>query len=129
MRLRDFTLFSDENIPPEVVLLLRAKGFDVLDVVENSWNGDSDETQMARAHTQGRVILTHDTDMSQLAWSGLEPCIGIITLRPGDLPAAESIVALESLFSIDPELTVPFLLIVKSSDEGQTLIRIRQLAP
>lgn len=39
MRLEEFPWLTDENIHPEVVAYLRSRGFDVLDVKEQGWQG------------------------------------------------------------------------------------------
>ncbi len=67
MKLRDFPLLTDENISPIVVEYLRNEGFDVLDVTENGWQGDSDFEQLNRAYSEGRIAVTHDGDFGSLA--------------------------------------------------------------
>jgi len=42
MNILDFSILTDENIHPEVVAYLRTKGFDVLDVKEEGWQGKKD---------------------------------------------------------------------------------------
>lgn len=39
MNLSDFSLFTDENIDPFLVVFLREIGFDVFDVKESNLNG------------------------------------------------------------------------------------------
>jgi len=129
LKLRDFALFTDENVAPEVVQFLRDGGFDVSDVAENGWQGDSDDIQMRRAFAEGRVILTHDADIGQLAWNRSEPVVGMIHLRPGDLAPAEQIRVLQGFLMLDPDLTAPFLAIAKRAEGGRGIYRIRGLSP
>ena len=124
-----FPLFTDENISPDVVAFLRAEGFDVLDVCENGWQGDPDEMQMVRVNAEARVIVTHDTDIGQLAWAGNHPFVGVVTLRPGDLPPSEYIRTLQTLLLLDPALPSPFLDVAKNTGQGKTILRIRQAIP
>jgi len=57
MRIRDFPLLTDENIVPEIIAFLRGEGFDVVDVVENGWQGEDDGDILAKALAEGSIKL------------------------------------------------------------------------
>lgn len=54
--------YTDEHVAPAVVRGLRQRGVDVLTVVEAGLLGASDETQLALAREQDRVLFTQDDD-------------------------------------------------------------------
>src|SRR5947209_1981161 len=53
-------LYADENFPLPVVEELRRLGHDVLTVQEDGRQATSDPDILARAHTLGRAVLTHN---------------------------------------------------------------------
>jgi predicted nuclease of predicted toxin-antitoxin system len=56
----DFPPLSDENIGPEVVTGLRARGCDLRTAGEEGLMGRPDAEVLERATNQGRVVVTHD---------------------------------------------------------------------
>jgi len=131
MKLRDFPLLTDENISPVVVEYLRNEGFNVLDVTENGWQGDSDTEQLNRAYTDGRIVVTHDGDFGTLAVQNGQPLTGIFFVRPGHHDPAVTAVTIDTINVVlanDPDLQPPFLLVAKRG-AGQINIRVRQLTP
>ena len=65
MKLRDFRLLTDENLDADVITHLWLLGFDVLDVVESGLQGSTDIDLLRLAISQGRVVVSHDTDFGQ----------------------------------------------------------------
>ncbi|MEO1144654.1 MAG: DUF5615 family PIN-like protein [Cyanobacteria bacterium J06638_22] len=57
----------DENVDPDIALALRRQGIDVTTSREAKLLGITDEEQLTFACTQGRVIVTYDTDFLRLA--------------------------------------------------------------
>ena len=55
-----FPLLADENIAPDVVAGLRARGCDVVSVAEEELVGRADAEVLRRAAEQGRIVVTHD---------------------------------------------------------------------
>jgi len=53
-------LYADEDIPLRPVLCLRALGHDVVTVAERGRCEGSDETVLADAQREGRIVLTHN---------------------------------------------------------------------
>jgi len=71
----------NENIPGVVVRRLRSAGFDVLSVKE-TMRGRDDRSILARAQTEGRIVVTQDKDFGELAFRyGLPADSGIILFR------------------------------------------------
>jgi predicted nuclease of predicted toxin-antitoxin system len=113
VRLADSRWLTDENIHPEVVAHLPARGLDVLDVRERGWQGWSDDELLGVAHREGRIVLTHDGDCGTLALLGRRPVVGIVRVRPGHMRAQVSNEALDRLLALDLELSPPFLIVVQ----------------
>ena len=59
-------LLLDENVPIATVRALRAAGHDVYSATESS-AGAADETLLARADTERRLLITFDRDFGELA--------------------------------------------------------------
>jgi hypothetical protein len=62
----------DESCSSAVAHGLRRRGIGVTTSHEEGLLGTSDEDQLAFAHSQGRVILTHDSDYLKLHRNGVE---------------------------------------------------------
>lgn len=67
----------DENVDPALAEALRRRGIDVTTSAESGLNGYSDREQVEFAGTQGRVVVTHDSDFLRLAKEGVSHC-GIV---------------------------------------------------
>jgi predicted nuclease of predicted toxin-antitoxin system len=126
MKLRDFRVLTDENLDPVVVEWLCDAGFDVLDVARDGMQGASDLELLRRSASEQRVIVTHDADFGRLAILQGEPVVGILFVRPGHFDPQYTIDTLTSLFSVDPDLSPPFLLVARRR-AGRLDIRIRGL--
>jgi predicted nuclease of predicted toxin-antitoxin system len=85
MRPLDFPLLADENIHPEVVAALAARGKQITSVVAAGLAGKQDREILGYAHERGWVVLTHDSDFGTLSIAMGEPYIGIVFLRPGHI--------------------------------------------
>lgn len=126
MKLRDFPILTDENIDPNVVAGLRRLGFDVLDVVESGRAGASDVDLLRWAKTQGRVIVSHDSDFGTLAILQTEPLVGLVFLRPGHIDPKFTMATIGALLNADPDVTPPFVLVARRTG-SQVTIRVRAL--
>ena len=62
--------YTDEHVASAVIRGLRQRGIDVLSVPDAGMISATDESHLAFAFTQGRVIFTQDTDFLRLAASG-----------------------------------------------------------
>ena len=74
-------LLVDENVPIASVITLRTAGHDVYSASERD-AGTADEILLARAHAEGRLLVTFDRDFGDLAVHQQQSATaGIILLR------------------------------------------------
>lgn len=69
----------NENFPLPSVLRLRARGWDVAAISEDSPSID-DDVVMERAHAEGRWLATFDRDYGELVFKRGLPAPGVIVL-------------------------------------------------
>ena len=119
-------LFADENIAPDFIHDLRARGCDVAGVVERGHAGRSDRDLLAVAFEEGRVVLTHDSDLGNLAARVGEPMIGIVYLRPGHIEPREVVRQLDALRALEIDAHPPFVLVAERRGDA-IRVRLRQL--
>jgi predicted nuclease of predicted toxin-antitoxin system len=79
----DFPLLTDENIAPDVVSGLQARGCDLRTARDEQLNGRPDADVLERATAQGRVVVTHELAFGRSAIRAGAAFVGIIYLRPG----------------------------------------------
>ena len=79
-------ILANENVPADAVDRLRADGHDVL-WVRASFPGADDETVLARAQAEQRLLITFDKDFGELVFSkGRAASYGVILFRL-DMPS------------------------------------------
>jgi predicted nuclease of predicted toxin-antitoxin system len=71
----------DENLPREVAALLRTQGHDAETVSDERLVGEPDGRIWNVCQLEGRVLVTLDTDFSNLQEYPLRHCPGTIVLR------------------------------------------------
>jgi predicted nuclease of predicted toxin-antitoxin system len=72
---------ANENVAGDAVVALRAKGHDVAWIRDDA-PGSRDEDVLARAVTEGRILITFDKDFGELAFHSRLPAkCGIILFR------------------------------------------------
>jgi len=120
----ELPLLTDENIHPDVVQGLRARGKDVRTVVDEGLGGSDDVVVLRRAHSTGRVVVTHDADFGKLAIQASEPYTGIVFLRPGHISPSFVLAALAALEASSISVTPPFIAVVERK-EDQIRVRVR----
>lgn len=86
--------------------------------------GHADEEINASAFKNNRIIITQDQDFGKLIYTTDADFIDIIYLRPGHFKADLHIRSLEVLFGKNPELLIPFLIVVENIVDN-VKIRIR----
>lgn len=69
--------YADEHVPRAVVRGLRERGMDVLTVSDAGLLSASDEEHLQFAHSEGRVLVTQDSDFLRFHALG-SPHAGII---------------------------------------------------
>lgn len=78
--------YLDENIPPQVAAIARAKGLDVVSNHELGHRGFPDDAVLRRAALEGRCVVTRDRDdyreltvrFSEQGW----PHAGVLIVPP-----------------------------------------------
>jgi predicted nuclease of predicted toxin-antitoxin system len=128
VKLTDYPLLTDENIDPAVVAYLRQAGFDVRDVVEDHLIGSTDRHLLSLAVSEGRVVVTQDSDFGTLVIGQHEPVIGIVYLRPGHIDSQFTIDSIQTLLNQSLDLPRSFIIAVRRSGVDVT-IRVRDLSP
>lgn len=73
----------DECTGPSVARWLREQGHDVFSVYEEA-RGAEDDWLLAKAHAEGRILVTNDKDFGEKAVREGKPHKGIIILRLKD---------------------------------------------
>jgi predicted nuclease of predicted toxin-antitoxin system len=122
MKLVKLPLLAYENIDPEVIQRLREEGFDIAGVIGNGCAGKDDEEVLGLAHSQGRAVLTHDSDFGTLVIAAGKPFTGIIYLKPGHIQTAFTLQSLSALLEKIEDVSPPFIIVVQHNSTG---IRIR----
>ena len=116
MKPLEFPLLSDENIVPDVVVGLRARGCDVRTAEEEQLMGRPDVEVLDRATAHRRVVVTHDLAFGQSAIRAGISFVGIIYLRPGHISAAFVLGAIDALRASNMDVQPPSS---SRSDAGQ----------
>lgn len=93
-------IIANENVPGDAVDALRARCHDVV-WVRTEMSGSADAVVLARAQSEGRVVVTFDKDFGELAFrSRLAATCGVVLFRiamPSSTAVAAAVVgALES---------------------------------
>ena len=93
-------LLVNENVTGTVIREMRQRGHDVLSVKE-SMRSEADDTILARAQGEERIVVTHDKDFGELAFRcGLPASCGIVLLRlAGSDPGTDNRRIVEALES------------------------------
>ena len=74
----------DENLPHDLNNLLRAFGHDVRDAPEEGLSGAADPPVLQTATTEGRLLMTFDTDFANIRHYPLGSHSGIVVFRLSD---------------------------------------------
>lgn len=124
MHLSEVSLVIDENIHPELIALLRSRGFDCYSIREEKLKGLSDRVILQLAMKDKRAVLTQDADFGKLVYTEAMDFHGIIYLRPGHFAPQFHAETLNALLSDNPVVLLPFIIVAEH--KGQSIqIRIR----
>jgi len=106
----------DENMPTSAVSLCRQKGHDVHTVFDEALNGGMDEKIAESCCKEYRVLITLDTDFSDIRAYPPKDYAGIVLLRPHRQSEPQVIKLLESVLPMfQTEPVHGFLWIVESA--------------
>lgn len=67
----DIRYHLDENLHHAIAHGLRRRGIDVTTTNDAGLMGCSDEQQLAHAHQEGRVLVTHDDDLIRIHYQNI----------------------------------------------------------
>ena len=118
----DFPLLTDENIAPDVVAGLRARGCDVRTAWDEHLIGHPDVHVLEHGTSQDRVVVTHDLAFGRSAIRTGAPFVGIIYLRPGHISAAFVLAVIDALRVSTVEVQPPFIAV---AERQQSTVRVR----
>ena len=90
--------YADVHVPRSVTLALRRRGVDVLTAQDTSMELATDKEHLARAMTEGRVLVSQDADFLALHVSGISRS-GIAYARQGT-PIGDMVRGLLLIFDI-----------------------------
>jgi predicted nuclease of predicted toxin-antitoxin system len=74
----------DENMPVDLVLLLRTHGHDAMGVAEQGLAGEDDPPVLERAASEDRILMTFDLDFADIRQYRPGTHAGIIVFRLRD---------------------------------------------
>lgn len=114
---------ANENIEAEAVAFLRSSGHDVTYAAEIQPRASDDEV-LARATSEGRILITSDKDFGELCFRRALPSCGVILIRGRDLTAQGRIRLLKTLLAGAPPLETSLFVVL--TDKG---IRRRPFPP
>lgn len=81
-------ILADHNIEAPLASALRRAGHDVLNVAEALPPETDDETVLAVAHEEKRILLTNDKDFGELAFLQGRASVGLMLLRLAGLDSS-----------------------------------------
>ena len=122
MKPLDFPLLADENIAPDVVSGLRARGHDVRSVWDEALVGRPDGDVLETATRLGRVVVTHDVGFGRSAIRAGTSFVGIVYLRPGHISTAFVLDIVDALRASTVDVQSPFIAI---AERQQSTVRVR----
>lgn len=122
MKPLDFPLLVDENIAPDVVAGLRARGFDVRTAWDEHLIGHPDAHVLEHATSPDRVVMTHDVAFGRSAIRTGTSFVGIIYLRPGHISATFVLAVVDALHESTVEVQPPFIVV---AERQQSAVRVR----
>lgn len=74
----------DENMPDSAIEILRSSGHDVELARDEDLAGADDQALLAAASSEGRVLITLDTDFADVVRHPPAGTAGVVVLRPHD---------------------------------------------
>ncbi|MHB1005663.1 MAG: DUF5615 family PIN-like protein [Chloroflexota bacterium] len=94
---------TDENVPRQIILLLRDRGHDAADVRERGLAGATDSDVFDLAQHELRILVTTDRDFSSVIQYPPGRHAGIVVLRM-NRPSGEGFVRLFASFLVSIDL-------------------------
>lgn len=118
-------VLADQNIHADVVAWL-LEHWVVVTAREAKLATATDAGVIRYAAERGLVVVTHDTDLGELAVTSATGVPGVVLLRPAHRGADFTIAQLEALVEVDLPDESPFLVVVNRIADSLS-IRLRNL--
>ena len=103
---------TDENLPREIMQLLRQLGHDVLDVRESGMAGATDRQVSARAQSEGRILVTMDLDFANILQYPPAEYAGMLVLRVPHPTRLHAVNTLRGFLSVVTEQEIESALVI-----------------
>lgn len=126
MRLTDYKFITDENIQGKVVEHLITSGYDIFDIKKEGLSTVSDDEILELAIEKHRIIITQDSDFGTSFFQSGFQLSGIIYVRPGHVNSQDVIKIIDTLFSQNIEIVIPFIIVAELA-KHKVKIRVRPL--
>ena len=111
----------DENLPKEVRSILQAEGYDAVTVLDQAMRGAPDEELSSVCRSEGRALITLDTDFANILRYPPSLHAGIVVLR---LPSTDKRTVLGAVKVVAPLFaTLPLVGKLLIVEEGRIRIR------
>jgi len=102
---------ADESCAGPIIKALREAGHDVVSIAETA-KGAADETVMARALAERRIIVTEDSDFGELVYARGHSAAGVILVRfPNLVRRAKPISVVEAVTKLGARLSDSFAVV------------------
>ena len=122
-------LLVDESLSARVASLLTASGHDAVHIGDLGLLGAPDESVMAAAERESRVLLAADTDFGELLALGGRHLPSVILLRRGShLPEAQAATVLANLTEVADALADGAIVVISDSSVRFRLLPINPSA-
>ena len=128
MKPLEFPLLADENIGPDVVAGLRARGCDLRTSWDEQLIGHPDVDVLDRAASLGRGVVTHDIAFGRSAIREGAPFVGIVYLRPGHISAEFVLDVVDALRASTVDAEPPFIAVAERQ-QSAVKVRVRTAPP
>jgi predicted nuclease of predicted toxin-antitoxin system len=114
----------DEDLPEDLVDLLRGRGLDAISVRTQGWSGRPDDQVLADIQGEGRWLLTADKGFSDVRRYAPGSHHGIVLFRAERESRSAYLALAEALLAAVDLATVPGALVVVSH-RGTRIVRAR----
>ena len=108
-------LLLNENLGRSASEALRRRGHDVI-WIGDDFAGTHDRAVLAKAKSEGRILVTKDKDFGELAFKSGEPHDGIILLRLEDDAPANTVRVIEGILARIASRRSPFFVVASDSE-------------
>lgn len=108
-------LLLNENLGRSAAEALRRQGHDVI-WIGDDFSGTQDQAVLAKAKSEGRILVTKDKDFGELAFKSGEAHDGIILLRLEDEAPANAVRVIEGILARIANRKPPFFIVASDSE-------------